>query len=214
MAQPDITSTQIDTGTNIDDIVKLEGIGSPAFASLPVVDGSQVLNIDASFLNGSVTGTNIGDIVQLEGVGSPDVAGLPAVDGSQVLDLDASNITSGTLDATLLEDVPGSPAVAGSYTTANITVDSKGRVTTAESGIAAGITHFELQTADSGSPLQTVFNTTVDTISNYAEANVAKLQIFVNGILQLENLPGSPVSNAYSVTGANQITADVMIYAL
>jgi hypothetical protein len=42
MAQPDITSIQIDTGTNIDDIVKLEGIGSPPVASLPAVDGSQL----------------------------------------------------------------------------------------------------------------------------------------------------------------------------
>jgi hypothetical protein len=36
----------------------------------------------------------------------------------------------------------------------------------------------------------------------------------VNGLLQLENLPGSPTgTKAYSVTGANQITFNVGVVA-
>jgi hypothetical protein len=73
---------------------------------------------------------------------------------------------------------------------------------------------YELQEASAGSPLQTVFNTTVATVSNYASGNELHLQVFVNGLLQLENLPGSPIgTKAYSVTGANQITFNVGVVA-
>lgn len=47
--------------------------------------------------------------------------------------------------------------------------------------------------------LQTVFNTTVPTVAN--GSGVSYLQVFVNGIKQIEG-----ASKAYLVTGANQIT--------
>lgn len=61
---------------------------------------------------------------------------------------------------------------------------------------------------------QTIFNTTIPTASNTSGGN-SKLQVFVNGIYQLEG-----ALKAYQVTGANQITfnaavpdgADVVLY--
>jgi len=62
---------------------------------------------------------------------------------------------------------------------------------------------------------QTVFNTTISTVSNTSGGN-AKLQVFVNGIYNMEG-----ATKAYTVTGPNQITfnaavpasADVIMYA-
>jgi len=62
---------------------------------------------------------------------------------------------------------------------------------------------------------QTIFNTTITTLSNTSGGN-ARLQVYVNGIYQLEG-----ATKAYTVTGANQITfnaavpssADVVMYA-
>ena len=137
MAQPKVNSSQIDVGVQTDDIVKVDGLpgtGSPLAPGLPIIDGSQVTNVDAITLNGDIAGTNTGNLVKLVTVdGSPLTVGLPAVDGTQLTAIDIVSDTSPQLGGSL--DVNGQTITSGlnsgdiAVTAANGTSAEGGQIT-------------------------------------------------------------------------------------
>lgn len=116
----------------------------------------------------------------------------------------------------------GVPTVPTGFTAAGkapITVDTTNNILYfyssgawhASSGSGSSTTYEEF----SATAAQTVFNTTISTVSNVS-GGAGHLQVFVNGVYQMEG-----ALKAYTVTGANQITFntgltladDVVMYA-
>jgi hypothetical protein len=98
MAQPDINSSQIETGSGDGSFVLLETIdGSPLLTGLPATDGSQLTSVAAITLNGDIAGTGTGDLVKLVTEdGSPLIAGLPVVGGFNLTSLPSGVLTLST----------------------------------------------------------------------------------------------------------------------
>jgi hypothetical protein len=207
MTQPNINSSQLNIGTEDGDLVVLETVdGSPLVVGLPSTDGSQLTGINPEYPMLAPDGVITAPSYSFDN--DPNT-------GIYSFGVDQLGFTTNSLARLIIDDDGTLKAMTASYETlVLLDNDIPNKKYVDDSAIAAVAPAYELQSASSGSPLQTVFNTTISTVSNYDATDVLRLQVFVNGLLQLEDLPGSPTgTKAYTVTGANQITFNVGVVA-
>lgn len=174
-------------------------------------DGS-ITNPTYSFINDPNTG--------IFSAGSDQIGFV--VNGTNVLDINPSgliNVNTASYESLVLNnnDIPNKKFVddrIAEYDTlaelndVNITTPTDDEVLTYSSGTwinKAIIPRYEEYTAVGG---ETVVNTTISVLPNTGNPGVSYIQVFLNGILQIEG-----ATKSYQVTGATQLTFNVALVA-
>jgi len=215
----------ISTGVEVTGILTFAAAGSPTSnpqivlpnyttAALPATtfEGGMVYDTDTNrvkFYNGvSWIDPHASAVSALDDLSDVTIAGSPGftLASGQILEYNGAQWvnTAPTVVAELndLTDV-----VIGSPPTTNDVLTYDGADWVNQPTPAAEKPSFE-KIALGGSPVSQVLNTTVDTIATGGSPiQTASLQVFRNGILQNEgDVAGSPITNDFEVTGANQLT--------